>query len=225
MKIISILTLLSIFQSTHSQSLTGILVQKNLKALGDKELYEREKNPIIFSYTYSKKKSIQKLTSPDNSSIEYKLNENSSRTFIVEEEFVMPYLRIYYKDFKENIYKIDSRTKNSGTAIKDKITEYNWALINETKTLNGYKCYKASTNGTEFSHKQPIIAWYSNEIQINDGPLDYTGLPGFIMQIEIGNLTQFTFENLSFTEEDTEILEPQTIGKEMTFEEYNSTSH
>jgi hypothetical protein len=54
----------------------------------------------------------------------------------VEEEFVMPYYRVYYKDFKENIYKVNSKSTNAEIAIKDKITQYNWTLIDETKMLN-----------------------------------------------------------------------------------------
>ena len=90
--------------------------------------------------------------------------------------------------------------------------------------LNGYKCLKAITNGTRFSFKQPITAWYTKEIQINDGPLDYTGLPGFVMQVEIGNLTLFTFEKLNLINENTQIIEPQPSVKEITFEEYNNST-
>jgi len=222
MKKILLFILLSLTELIHGQSLTGTLVEKHIKAVGDKILEERELTPIFFSYIYSQNKSIQKLISEDISSIHYKLAEHSFQ--IMEDEFVMPYYRTYYKDFKENIYKLSSKSKNSELAIKDKITQYNWTLINETKILNGYKCLKAITNGTRFSFKQPITAWYTKEIQINDGPLDYTGLPGFIMQVEIGNLTLFTFEKLNLINENTQIIEPQPSIKEITFEEYNNST-
>jgi hypothetical protein len=209
----------------YGQSLTGTLVQKHLKGLGNEKLYESELIPVLFSYVYSDNKSRQELISEDLSAVEYKLEEHFSRMVSVEEEFVMPYYRVYYKDFKENIYKVNSKSTNAEIAIKDKITQYNWTLIDETKMLNGYTCFKAVTNGSRFSFKQPITAWYTKEIQINDGPLDYTGLPGFIMQVEIGNLTQLTFEKLNLINENTEIFEPQPTVKEITFEEYNTSIH
>ena len=209
----------------YGQSLTGTLVQKHLKGLGNEKLYESELIPVLFSYVYSANKSKQELISEDLSAVEYKLEEHFSRMVSVEEEFVMPYYRVYYKDFKENIYKVNSKSTNAEIAIKDKITQYNWTLIDETKMLNGYTCFKAVTNGTRFSFKKPITAWYTKEIQINDGPLDYTGLPGFIMQVEIGDLTQLTFEKLNLINENTEIFEPQPSIKEITFEEYNTSIH
>jgi GLPGLI family protein len=224
MKKILLLLLLSLTELIHGQSLTGTLVQKHLKGLKGEMLYERELTPVVFSYVYSENKSIQKLISEDISSVQYKLEEHSSRIVLMEDEFIMPYYSVYYKDFKENIYKINSKTKNSELAIKDKITQYNWTIIDETKIINGYKCLKAITNGTRFTFKQPITAWYTKEIQINDGPLDYTGLPGFVMQVEIGNLTLFTFEKLNLINENTQIIEPQPSVKEITFEEYNNST-
>ena len=221
---ILLLILLSLTELIHGQSLIGTLIEKHMKAVGDKMLEDRELTPIIFSYIYSQNKSIQKLISEDISSVQYKLEEHSSRVVLMEDEFIMPYSRTYYKDFKENVYKLNSKTKNSELAIKDKITQYNWTFINETKILNGYKCLKAIANGTRFSFKQPITAWYTEEIQINDGPLDYTGLPGFVMQVEIGNLTLFTFEKLNFINENTQIIEPQPSVKEVTFEEFNNST-
>lgn len=209
----------------YGQSLTGTLVQKHLKGLGNEKLYESELIPVLFSYVYSDNKSRQELISEDLSAVEYKLEEHFSRMVSVEEEFVMPYYRVYYKDFKENIYKVNSKSTNAEIAIKDKITQYNWTLIDETKIINGYTCFKAVTDGTRFSFKQSITAWYTKEIQINDGPLDYTGLPGFIMQVEIGDLTQLTFEKLNLINENTEIFEPQPTVKEITFEEYNTSIH
>ena len=44
------------------------------------------------------------------------------------------------------------------------------------------------------------------------------------MQVEIGNLTLFTFEKLNFINENTQIIEPQPSVKEVTFEEFNNST-
>ncbi len=56
----------------------------------------------------------------------------------------------------------------------------NWTILPENAEMNGYKIQKASTNflGRKW------IAWFTNDIQIQDGPYKFKGLPGLILKIE-----------------------------------------
>lgn len=69
----------------------------------------------------------------------------------------------------------------------------NWTLHNETKIIDGYECFKATTEYIvindvgEFRH--PVIAWYCPKIHYPFGPNGYGGLPGLILQIQIRNAT------------------------------------
>lgn len=64
-------------------------------------------------------------------------------------------------------------------AVKeDKII--NWNILPETKTIEGFKVQKATTN---FSGRN-WTAWFTNDIQLQDGPYKFCRLPGLILNIE-----------------------------------------
>ena len=59
------------------------------------------------------------------------------------------------------------------------IPEFEWTLTEETDTIMGHECFKATTNwrGRDWE------AWYS-DIPIDAGPWKFQGLPGLILKIE-----------------------------------------
>lgn len=64
-------------------------------------------------------------------------------------------------------------------AVKETKT-INWNITPETKTIEGYKVQKATTN---FAGRN-WTAWFTNDIEIQDGPYKFYGLPGLILYIE-----------------------------------------
>lgn len=62
----------------------------------------------------------------------------------------------------------------------ENIPDIRWKLENETKTICGYKCKKATANfrGREWT------AWYSPELLQNNGPWKFGNLPGLILKVE-----------------------------------------
>lgn len=64
-----------------------------------------------------------------------------------------------------------------------------WKLENETKTINKYICYKATTQlvviNTAGTFTNEIEAWYCPEISFPYGPAGYGGLPGLIFELKI----------------------------------------
>ena len=63
--------------------------------------------------------------------------------------------------------------------IKDSLSIIDWELIDESKEVSGMKCFKAKMN----FRGRDYIAYYSPEINIQDGPWKFQGLPGLIMEI------------------------------------------
>ncbi len=83
--------------------------------------------------------------------------------------------------------------------LKDKLEQLDWTLDNETKQIGTYTCYKATAikevkkpDFTKIANdgkpgekivKTTITAWYTPSIPISQGPAQYWGLPGFILEV------------------------------------------
>lgn len=91
-----------------------------------------------------------------------------------------------YSKFQDEYMKVD-HLNNKIEMIKivlDKkflITDelnYNWNITNETKQIQNYTCYKATTSfrGNNFE------AWFTPDIPVNAGPWKWFGLPGLIVE-------------------------------------------
>lgn len=60
--------------------------------------------------------------------------------------------------------------------IEEKII---WKILNETKTIQKYKCRKAIG---KYKNRE-YIAWFSEEIPFSEGPYVFKGLPGLIVEV------------------------------------------
>ncbi len=60
------------------------------------------------------------------------------------------------------------------------MNKINWTILPETKNIEGFKAQKATT---QFGGRN-WIAWFTNDIQLQDGPYKFCGLPGLILNIE-----------------------------------------
>lgn len=100
---------------------------------------------------------------------------------------------------KENSYIIEE--KNG----------YVWQLSSETKVIDGYTCYKATTSyvyETKTPENISVIAWYCPTIPFHTGPNGYFGLPGLIMELNDKNAV-FGLTKLSLSNETVEIEKPK----------------
>ena len=101
-----------------------------------------------------------------------------------------------------------SKILANNTYIKTS-SKINWYLTNEKKIIDGYECYKATSEYVvinpkgEFRH--PVVAWYCPQIPYSFGPKGYNGLPGLILELQVRNVT-FGVESIVFkSEKDFEI--------------------
>ncbi|MCI3936141.1 GLPGLI family protein [Chryseobacterium aahli] len=58
--------------------------------------------------------------------------------------------------------------------------EMTWKLMSETQNYNGYQLQKATT---DFGGRI-WVAWFSNDVDIKEGPYKFRGLPGLIFLLE-----------------------------------------
>ncbi|WP_083917653.1 GLPGLI family protein [Riemerella columbina] len=96
--------------------------------------------------------------------------------FWIEAESKMPYA------FKKGdyFYAKEEVFGKEVYLISDKSFSYEWEIKNEVKKINGISCQKAISN----IKGNKVIAWFTKDIPVSYGPLNYWGLPGLIVQVE-----------------------------------------
>lgn len=76
------------------------------------------------------------------------------------------------------------------------------------------------TEDWEMPKENTITAWYCPEIPVNQGPENYWGLPGLILEVNDGKTVMLCTKIVMNTKDKVEI-KPVTKGKEVTQTEYN----
>ncbi len=113
-----------------------------------------------------------------------------------------------YLNLKENKSITEDEIFGKEFLIVEPIEKPNWKLVNETKKIGEYNCFKAElliqvtekqkeeykeflkkeeAKPSLFKMEEPkdktIVAWYTPEIPVSFGPKNYWGLPGLILEI------------------------------------------
>ncbi len=79
---------------------------------------------------------------------------------------------------------------------------------------------KKVTEEIEIPKEVTVVAWYTPQIPVSNGPANYWGLPGLILEVNEGKTTVLCSEITMNPLEKTEIKEP-TKGKKVTRTAYN----
>ena len=161
----------------------------------------------------------------------------------------------YYKDVKQLEYYDQREFYGKNFLIKDSLSKYNWTLVNESKKIGNYTCFKATTTKkvseimdfreirrkarqrreqeagdqanaesspetAEASKEIEVVAWYTPEIPISNGPGSYWGLPGLILEVQEGRTTLLC-NKIILNAEDKEEIKAPTKGKKVSQEEFD----
>ncbi len=148
---------------------------------------------------------------------------------------------ITYKNTSENLYIQETTVFSKPFLVKDALEPYEWQMTDETKTIGNYTAYKAVykdiresrsisfTSDSDDKDKESseskvnmdtisVTAWYTPEIPVSQGPADYWGLPGLILELGDGSTTYLCTKVVLNPEEEIKIKRPSK-GKKVTREE------
>ena len=93
-----------------------------------------------------------------------------------------------------------------------------WKIGTKQKEIMGYHCLEASVR---MDSTTAIVAWFTPQLAISNGPSDYQGLPGMILQIDINEGTRMiTATEITLDSIDTSLIVAPDKGKEVTPEEF-----
>lgn len=157
-----------------------------------------------------------------------------------------------YKNVKINSQIQSQEFYGKQFLVKDSLQPIEWNLGSETKQIGKYACFKATAsvptneltwydfswdrlrtaeakksdstavNSEEMVNMTDIEAWYTPQIPVGHGPLEYWGLPGLILEVSAGSTTLLCTKITMNPEEKIEIEAPDK-GKQITKKDYQAT--
>ena len=139
-----------------------------------------------------------------------------------------------YKNTSEMKYLREADVFSKPFLVDDVLESREWVMGEESRKIGNYNAYKATyTNISErktmsFDGDQnemktvmdttEITAWYTPEIPVSQGPSDYWGLPGLILEVSDGSTTFLCTKITLNRAEGVEINKPSK-GKRVNREE------
>lgn len=118
--------------------------------------------------------------------------------------------------------------------VEDELERFNWKVSDEKKKIGDYTVVKAeymdineqTTMTLNDSEKKTekvmdttwITAWYTPEIPVSQGPSNFWGLPGLILELKSGNMT-YLCTRIELNPEKSVVIEKPNKGKKVSREE------
>ena len=86
---------------------------------------------------------------------------------------------ILFKNYPSGKFSLTDKIGRDNLRYQEDIPEMEWELMDETKEVQDYTCYRAECG---FRGRR-YIAWYTLEIPVSEGPWKFGGLPGMILEV------------------------------------------
>ena len=150
-----------------------------------------------------------------------------------------------YLNLKENNSITEDEIFGKEFLVVEPLKKPQWKLINETKKIGDYTCYKAelTIEATEkqrkdyeeflkneeikpalFKMEKPkdktVTAWYTPEIPVSFGPNNYWGLPGLILEINEEEMIILCSKVVLNTKEKSKIKVPN-VGEKVSQKKFD----
>lgn len=153
-----------------------------------------------------------------------------------------------YVNIKENKVILEEEIYGKEFLITDTLQSYSWKLIDETKKIGEYTCYKAEVvipvserekqvyktylEKTSKSQKAPLFpmpeptdklktAWYTPDIPVSLGPDNYFGLPGLILELS-DEKTIILCSKVTLNTKSNFKIKPPGEGKKVSQKEFDA---
>lgn len=233
------LTVILTFTKVTAQDFQGVATYKSHRKVDLKLDQKNSKNAELEQQIQEQlRQQFQQeytLTFNKNESL-YKKNEKLAKPNPVASGFqitVSDGSDLIYKNIQENRFTNKTEIYGKQFVIKDSLKNKSWKLVDETKNIGEYTCFKAtfieeyttqtiSLDGEmeSVTKERTTTAWYTPQIPISNGPSEFYGLPGLILEINDGELTLVCTKIIINPAEKVKIEEP-TKGKEVSQEEFD----
>lgn len=132
-----------------------------------------------------------------------------------------------YKNIKSQYYVKQSDLLGKVFLIQDSLKTNPWKLQNETKNIGTYTCFKATLERKVNSdldgskEMQKVTAWYTPQIPVSNGPEEFQGLPGLILELNYDSQT-ILCSKISINPSKQIVIKQPTSGKAVTEAEFDA---
>lgn len=146
----------------------------------------------------------------------------------------------YYKNVKKGTYAVKNDLFGKIFLVQDSLPKLNWEMGSESKKIGKYTVFKATatktvkrpnmsalfnrndkSKGQEYVEKEiQIVAWYSPEIPVNQGPESYWGLPGLILEVS-DDITTILCSEISMNPKEKVEIKAPSKGKVVNQTKYD----
>ncbi len=156
--------------------------------------------------------SIKNLSQPENAQ-NYILTFDAT-TSVYQPEKSLPQDEVLYKN-SSHLTRVQSKKWNAKSyLINDALIALDWKLESQTKVILGYSCQKATAQNGQ------IVAWFTPAIPTAQGPANYFGLPGLIL--EVATLKQHILcSHVQLLSQNKTPIQAPTIGQKITQKQWD----
>ncbi|TXG38472.1 GLPGLI family protein [Seonamhaeicola maritimus] len=156
-----------------------------------------------------------------------------------------------YKNIKDQSFLQEREVFGKKFLIRDSIPSFEWRMTGETKQIGQYMCFKATGTkvkyGLDVNFRRPrpdqegeeaekkeeqleevtdeldVVVWYTPQIPVSQGPSDYWGLPGLILEVNEGRTT-ILCSKIVMNTNDKDVIKVPSKGKEVSRAEFDEIS-
>jgi len=167
---------------TYIVSMTPIS-DKKIDSIFSKKKYEHIKMNAwarsVFKNTPDVKANLEFVNEASLYYVEKKMKVDGKTTLNMNRIFAGGDNKIY-KNTKTKVYLKENIRENLLIEKEEK----KWKITQESKQIGNYLCFKAIDIESTNKKKKPIV-WFTPQIPVSFGPLEFNGLPGLVILVEM----------------------------------------
>lgn len=122
-----------------------------------------------------------------------------------------------YKEMNKEMMLTKQEFMGRAFLIDSPFENHNWKISGESKKILDYNCIKATLQDTS----KTVVAWFTPQIPVSNGPGSYHKLPGMILELDIneGKRTLLA-EKVTLTPNEKGTITKPKKGKKVSRAEY-----
>jgi len=136
----------------------------------------------------------------------------------------------FYKDLITKNYVNQKDLFGRKFIIEDKLNGIDWQKTDEVKTIGKYLCFKATAqiantnkyaNADNQAETITVIAWYTLDIPVSQGPGMFWGLPGLILEVQSEDVV-YLCSKIELSKTDSMHIKAPKAGKKISSEKFDN---